>query len=380
MNKIRLILCILGLSVQLYAQTPEKVYSIVRADYDYVWYEQQAKAWKNVLAQNNRNQMAWVNYYTANRMAMLLDETKWKEQQNGFFQPLDEIVHQAQKHISNTFELYYMETYNDGDPSSKEHDEALMKAQKIRPFDNLLLSHLMNYYQIHRDLVGTETVSKKWLESNEMPAGILYTAYNQLMSLEQNAILFVNGDNDTYPNWLLQYAKNIRKDVLILNVSLLLIDNYRDKLFEENNIPPLSSNDLNFESAKLISHVINSVKDRPIYVSAFLATDFYEQYTDKMYLVGLAFKYSEQSFNNIAVLRNNFENKFLIDYLKMDFSNQAGQGIVNKIKLGYVALLLKLYENYQLSGEVQKAADIKNLAKTISQLYTDKDWMSYFEK
>lgn len=30
-----------------------------------------------------------------------------------------------------------------------------------------------------------------------------------------------NGDNDTYPVWVLQKAKNIRKDVTLLNISML---------------------------------------------------------------------------------------------------------------------------------------------------------------
>ncbi len=59
-------------------------------------------------------------------------------------------------------------------------------------------------------------------------------AYNMLVPLPTDAILFTYGDNDTFPVWYLQHVEGLRTDVRVVNMSLLNTPWYLRQLRDGN--------------------------------------------------------------------------------------------------------------------------------------------------
>ena len=85
---------------------------------------------------------------------------------------------------------------------------------------------LVIHYMESREIEQLNVALRRLLESGAVADEVMDYNYNVLISLEENAILITNGDNDTYPAWILTRILDVRPDVNIINRSLLNTDWY----------------------------------------------------------------------------------------------------------------------------------------------------------
>ncbi|MEL7530736.1 MAG: hypothetical protein AAFN10_05480 [Bacteroidota bacterium] len=236
MKLVRFSLCLLIIcsAASLFAQRPQKVVRITKKLYKLSWYEQQAKSWQTFLQTNTEDAEGWHSYYEANRAIRNLGGEPIED--------LDQIVKNMKQYVPESFEYSFLVYRNRGLglDDQEDHFAFLEKAHEIDPNRTEVLEDFVTHYEINWDLAQRRAYNVKRMHANDISYDILSYNYNVLMSLEKDAILFTNGDNDTYPLWLLQDAMGVRADVIVLNCSLAALNDYLNRLLAHYEIPPLN--------------------------------------------------------------------------------------------------------------------------------------------
>lgn len=362
-----------------FAQKPEKVYSIAKVDKPHEYYVQQAELWWKEIEKNKSNEDAWYNYYKANRYCYLTFggivgwdknlKDGWKKE-SPYLMELGEILKLIEKNIPNTYTDLRLRKM--GNPGDEARFQYLEKAYKMRPDDADLYDALITYYEMNGNVAKRKEFSEKLFKANEISSGFLNYSYNLLMTLKPNSIILTFGDNDTYPLWLLQDALNVRTDVVVFNVPLLADKDYQSLVFKKIGLKSLDKNyddGASSESEKdIINYILKNInlQQYPVYIG-LPAWKQLKEYENNLYLVGLALEYSKNNIDNIAELRNNFENKYALDYLSNRFEYDMSASIVDRMNVNYLPGIFKLYEHYKTCGDVNKADKMKILGLKIAQ-------------
>ena len=346
---------------------PENVYRIVYQQKPNEWYVKQAELWKKEIEKNPKNPEAWYNYYNANRYARYEETIDTKEKKAR----LEKIIEDMGQAIPGTYEYFLLKhwnTFNLTDISLIE------KAYQLEPKRVDTYYAFISHYEFTGQEKKLEEFCEKLYESDDIAPGLIDYNYNVLMSTDENAILFTNGDNDTYPLWMLQKALNIRKDVTVLNIpiSTRTKKSYLERKLKDRKIsmdfdklPDLMDENFLPEFCKSLTA---KYPDIPIYFALTVNEYFTKALTDDLYIVGLAYQYSPKRIDNLALLRKNLEKNLRLDYLTYDWYDESylAEDIIATMNTNYIAPMIMLVEHYKTSGEDEKAEEWGDLVFVIA--------------
>ena len=143
-------------------------------------------------------------------------------------------------------------------------------------------------------------------------------ARNILAGLDENAVVFTNGDNDTFPIWYLQEVEHFRRDVTVVNLSLVNLPWYVKQLKRLDNPVDLTYSDAEIDDLRPVAYrdretgepVIVYVRDyvvkdiidanrrrgeqRPIYFAVTIPRENMARYYEFLQMEGLAYRLTEQ--------------------------------------------------------------------------------------
>ena len=153
--------------------------------------------------------------------------------------------------------------------------------------------------------------------------------YNMLAGLEPDAIIFVNGDNDTYPLWYMQNVEHFRTDVCIAQLQLLNTDWYIKQLRDREPKAPITLTDdeiarlhpialknggVAWKNDLMVQHIIQAADwKRPVYFAKTVAQEEwqpYERYLESEGLVMRLVPYQGDRLIDAFLMRRNFEEFF----------------------------------------------------------------------
>ncbi|MBI1225350.1 MAG: SUMF1/EgtB/PvdO family nonheme iron enzyme [Bacteroidetes bacterium] len=340
---------------------PEPIQPLSKVAYPMEYYADQANLWQLETVKNTMNPDAWLNYFRAARYANILS----RDGQPAFDLPA--IVTSIPTALTNTFEYQFIRFLNAN--WDERRFEYLLKAHEIAPQRTEVYHDLVTYYETKGEQSQALFYLEKLFEAGDFPAELLAWNYNLLASVEPDAILLTYGDNDTYPLWVLQSARGIRKDVKVLNINLLLMDDYREKALKELGIAKVDLNpseEYKEKCLKVLKQITASTV-KPVYVANTMPEPLRQALGDSLYLTGLAFCYAPVAFDNLALLKNNYENRFLLDYLRVDFSPDSVSSVLSSMNLQYLPAFILLHQHYEASGEKFKAANLEPIMRRVAK-------------
>jgi hypothetical protein len=366
-----LLVLLISIPAFLNSAEPEPQVSFAREVRPHGYYVEQAEAWSKELQKDSLSETNWYNYFRACRNAQ--GTADWRSDfvdESPYLMEGGEVVELMGEYIPDTFTHLYLSYMTQGIGTANH--ENLFKAYAMNPDFPGIHSSMVSYAESSMDRALRKEVNREWIKQNYISPQLLNYCYNVLMSVDKDAILFTQHDNDTYPMWILQDALGIREDVSVINIDFLLLPEFREGTFGMLGVAPADLGEVdideyheNWESS--VSHVLEEYSGgRPIYLGMTLFEHLYEDFEKELYVSGLTLLYSKEPRDTSKKNIDLYENTFLLDYLSHNFYSDPNQMNVNYQNTNYVSCFKEVFDIYRAEGRADEADTVRRIALDIA--------------
>jgi len=212
-------------------------------------------------------------------------------------------------------------------------------------------------------------ILKRWYNTGKFSYTMLSYAYNCMAGMEENGILFVSGEEETFACLLVQYGKGLFQDRLIINLNLLQEPEYLEYICNllgvEATPPPADQRNMDYMNPwreNLIFSIAHTSR-RPVYFTSYYIPEIFQKF---LYSEGLVTKYSTKRYDNLAVKRRNYESVYLTDYMHETFGPDTYYGeSIYRINLNFIPCFKSLLDFYKAEGMKAEYDKLRNLMISI---------------
>lgn len=328
-------------------QQPQTVHLIRRGGRQpAAWYADQARLWAARTEVAPGDPSAWHNLYLATEYGAGDDDG----QRRDVGPALDVLLERMAQAVPESYQLPYLQARRLEFDSLPARRPLLKRAYERCPTCPDVLEDLALSEEIAGDTVAAARHWRALYDSGVIAPGLLEYNYNVLQSVDEGGILLTNGDNDTFPAWILQRVHGVRDDVLVLNLSLArALPRYLASILAAHKVGV----DFSFlpadEPATFVAGLCSAAAavrpDVPVFLGLTVAETYLAGVEPRLQVCGLAYAYAERPVDNMARLRRNLGQRFRLDHLEHDWYSEANIAtgpIVGRLNSNYCypALLL----------------------------------------
>lgn len=372
-------------TVTAWAQT-ERPASIeaLRSEHDAQWYAHQTALWEKEVQKNPNDDEAWYYWFTFTK-SKFTNVPARDVDLDAMAKEMSAIANRLHKERPDSYARYIIDfnyssmfrnwpDYLDElvimskTPDAAKLDDIqdnMLKAIKMRPdFEPMYPGYVAYLVKTGRTDLMTD-ILKRWYNTGSYSYTMLSYAYNCMAGMEENGILFVSGEEETFACLLVQYGKGLFQDRLIINLNLLQEPDYLEYICNllgvEATQPPADKTNIDYMNPwreNLIFSIAHTSK-RPVYFTSYYIPEIFKNF---LYSEGLVTKYSTKRYDNLAVKRRNYESVYLTDYMYETFVPDTFlDERIYTLNLNFIPCFKSLLDFYKAQGMKAEYDRLRNL-------------------